>query len=138
MVGAVTGVRSAGAVLGAGDRPFLLALAALIVIGALMVAAPLVRYLDGQDRLALLQRKAAALAAETARLEARERDLTSAEHVELLARERLGLVRPGEIPYVVVVPEADRPKVAMPTAGEPNRTDRWYRRLWEAVAGLVR
>ena len=55
--------------------------------------------------------------------------------MERLAREQYGLVRPGEVGYVVVVKEAP---VAVDTAAVPvaQRDDRpWWQRIWEFVTG---
>ncbi|MDP9021589.1 MAG: septum formation initiator family protein, partial [Actinomycetota bacterium] len=114
----------------AGDRLLVLAVAGVVAVSALMLARPLTTYLDGRERVVLLEAKAEALRDEIDRLEARERDLTTAEYVELRARERLGLVRPGEIPYVVITPETDRPRLASPAAPPPRP---WYRRMFEAL-----
>jgi cell division protein FtsB len=120
-----------------GDRPFRAAIVAIIVLAVLMLAGPFGKYLDGRDRVELLEQQRDVLHAEIDRLEQRAEDLNDLDLIELTARERFGLVRPGEVPYVVVVPEYDDPKV--PSRQEPTATQRpWYRRLMEAVTGFVR
>lgn len=124
-----------GAVL-AGDRPFLIVVVVLLGLGALMMSAPLHHYLQGQERVELLETKKAALQQEIERLEGRRADLNDPNQIELIAREQLGLVAPGEIPYVVVTPEPDRPQVA--PADDVQVPDLpWYRRVWDAVVETV-
>lgn len=128
--------RSLSAVV-SGDRPFRAAIVAIIALAGLMLAGPFGKYLDGRDRVELLELQRDALHAEIDRLEQRAEDLNDLDLIELTARERFGLVYPGEVPYVVVVPEYDDPKVSSPK--EPATTKRpWYRRLMEAVTGFVR
>ncbi|MBW3561164.1 MAG: septum formation initiator family protein [Actinobacteria bacterium] len=136
VVRVVDGVRGTVSTVLAGDRPYLLVVLVVLAIGALMMWAPLHHYLDGRDRVELLETKKAALAAEIQRLESRRDDLNDPDQIELLAREQLGLVRPGEIPYVVVTPEPDRPQLA--PSGQVEVTDRpWYQRVWEAVTAAL-
>ncbi len=118
----------------AGDRPYLFALIGLLTLAALMISGPLHHYLQGRDRLELLERKRAALTAEVERLEQRAADLEDPVYIEQLAREQLGLVRPGEIPYLVVAPEPEAGDMA-PRGGGPAMP--WYRRLWQALTGFM-
>lgn len=121
----------------AGDRPFILAFVVLAAVAGLMLAGPVSRHLDSRDRVEGLEQRRDALHAEIDRLEGRVDDLEDPGHIELLAREQLGLVRPGEVPYVVVVPEQDRPQLtpAAPPQPEPRP---WYRRLLDAVSDTFR
>jgi cell division protein FtsB len=132
----IRGGRRAGGVLVAGDRPYLATLVAICALAALMISAPLNRYLDGRERIALLEHQHGALEDEIRTLEQRAEDLHDPEHIELLAREQLGLVRPGEIPYVVVQPEVERPQLVAPP-DEPPEPDAWHRRLIEALKDAV-
>lgn len=129
-------VRGAGAAVVAGDRPYFAVLLALLVLAGLMLTGPVDRFLDGRARVELLERQQRALDGENARLETHRRDLEDPARIELLAREELGLIKPGERPYVVVTPEPERP-VVVPQAGEEVDDLPWYRRMWDAVAGLV-
>ncbi|MEN8233352.1 MAG: septum formation initiator family protein [Actinomycetota bacterium] len=81
-----------------------------------------------QEQLDALQRENQALAEDISRLD------TDAE-VERIAREQYGLVRPGEVAYVVSVPD-ESPTVE----GAPDpivRTDErpFWQRIWDFVAG---
>lgn len=121
----------------AGDRPYLAALVVLLAVAALMLAGPVSRHLDSRDRIATLEEQRDVLGAEIERLESRAEDLHDPEHIELLAREQLGLVRPGEVPYVVVVPEQERPQVAPGSATAPEPRP-WHRRLLDAIGDVFR
>ena len=119
-----------------GDKPYVVVLLAVIVFGTLMILGPLHSYLEGRDRLELLHQQDAALQQEIARLEARGADLNDPDYIELLAREQLGLVKPGEIPYVVIAPEPERPQVEPePVEAEPEPLPA---RVWEALRDLFR
>ena len=68
---------------------------------------------------------------------ARRQRLDDPEELELLARSELGLVKPGEIPFVVVAPDDDSEQVRPPPAdGDAGSDQPWYRRLGRALADL--
>lgn len=121
----------------AGDRPFVLGFVVLAAVAALMLAGPVGRHLDSRDRIEGLEQRRDALQTEIERLEGRAADLEDPDHVELLAREQLGLVQPGEVPYVVVAPEQDRPQVSPGPPPEPEPRP-WYRRLLDTVGETFR
>jgi cell division protein FtsB len=74
-----------------------------IVAGLLLLSvAPARLYFEQKAELAELERQAAALERETADLEARAERLRDRDHLERLARQCLGMVRPGETAFVVV------------------------------------
>ena len=105
-----------------GDLVLGVAVILVVLFGAGVLAEPLANRRDADARVALLEEQRAALAAENARLEQRVEDLEDPLTIELLAREEQGLVRPGEVPYVLVPPETDRPLIAeppLPVAEEP-------------------
>ncbi|MEN8114876.1 MAG: septum formation initiator family protein [Actinomycetota bacterium] len=81
-----------------------------------------------EEQLAALQRENTALSEDIYRLS------TDAE-VERIAREQYGLVRPGEVAYVIVVPDA--PLVADGVVEPVVPTDErpWWQRIWEFIAG---
>jgi cell division protein FtsB len=81
------------------------------VLAVWVAAAPFETYVSSRERVAVLEQQAAALEAENARLEQRLDDLDDPLNIELLAREQQGLVRPGEVPYVLAPPEPDRPRI---------------------------
>jgi len=81
-----------------------------------------------QDQLAALERENEALSEDIEMLG------TDAE-IERIAREQYGLVRPGEVAYVVVTPE-ETPVAA--TLSDPVvRSDErpWWQRVWDFITG---
>jgi cell division protein FtsB len=81
------------------------------VLAVWVVAAPFETYVSSRERVAVLEQQATALEAENARLEQLIVDLDDPLTVELLAREQQGLVRQGEVPYVLSLQEPDRPRI---------------------------
>lgn len=112
-----------------------MALLGAIGIGLLLLATPFEDYLAERQRVAMLEQQAMALEAENLRLERRVEDLDDPVTIELLARAQQGLVRPGEVPYVLIAPEVDVPRI-VPAPGtltvEEDVLDRilaWVRSL---------
>ncbi len=115
-------------------------LLALVVLVALVVTAagifPFRQIIAQRRAVDLAQEKLAALEDENRRLEVEIAALYTPEEVERIAREQLGLVRPGEIGYVVVTPpdaEVVEPKpepVFEVEEGQP-----WWRDLWDFLTG---
>lgn len=121
-----------------GHRPFVLAFVVLVVAVSALVLGPLQRYTAAADRVEALDATREQLSQQVDRLEDRRATLEDPEELELIARTELGLVKPGEIPFVVVSPddqvvEQVRPEpidVAPPEGGP------WYRRVGRAVSSL--
>lgn len=119
-----------------GDRPLIVALLVALGLGVVLLSGPTQNYLDSRARVEVLQAKAEALEDENGRLRDRAADLLDDETVELLAREQQGFVRPGEVPYALVLPEVDRPRITA-SRDEPEPTSApWYERAWNRVQGL--
>lgn len=122
-----------------GQRPFVLAFIVLLVALVTMGATPAQRYLETRDRVESLTQQRDELASDVEALEERKARLQDPDQIELIARRELGLVEPGEIPYVIVRPGDDQPQLepdgspAQPAAAEDEP---WWRRLGEAV-GLL-
>jgi cell division protein FtsB len=76
-------------------------LVALILLLAAAGTGVFRQFLDQRARIERLERNVRALEAERGRLEDRIRQLNDPAHLEALARECLGMVRPGEIRFVV-------------------------------------
>lgn len=121
-----------------GQRPFVFAFLALLVLLATMAATPAQRYVEMQQRVDSLTQKREELAAEVDTLEKRKARLRDPDEIELLARRELGLVRPGEISYVVVRPEEGQQPGVTARDPEPVADDDkpWWRRLGETL-GLL-
>jgi cell division protein FtsB len=69
---------------------------------ALYSVGPLQTYLAQRDRLAELERQTRVLQEQTRELRGRIRRLHDPGYLERVARECLGMVRPGEIAFIVV------------------------------------
>jgi cell division protein FtsB len=81
-------------------RAAVLAVVALILLT--LAVAPLRALIDQRSDLAKLEQQAEQLADRNARLEARIDRFTDPTYLEQLARECLGMVRPGETAFVMV------------------------------------
>ena len=111
-------------------------LLATLALGVLVLAPPFEDYRAARQRVALLEQQAAALEVENERLAARVEDLDDPVTLELLARQQQGLVRPGDVPYVLTPPEVDAPRIVdvqpVPQVAEDDVLDRilaWIRAL---------
>ena len=119
----------------------LLALAAVVVVITAAGIFPFRQMIADRRSVALAEEKLSALRAENAHLEDQVAALQTDEEVERLAREQFGLVRPGEIAYVVVAPPGEEEAAAVPeptleeSGGQP-----WWRDVWDFLTGgdLVR
>lgn len=112
------------------------AVLALVVCAlALSVAVPLRNYLGQRQELSRQQAEQRRLSVQVDQL-AQERDrLSDPDEIAQEARSRLGYVRPGEIPFVVQLP--NDPTTARPvvdsSGGQP-----WFETLWRDVKGVPR
>lgn len=121
----------------AGDRIYLVALAALVVILGFMAIGPLQSYTVATERVEGLATSRDRLESAVERLEERRERLQDPEEIEVLARSELGLVMPGEEAYVV----SDHPEErdggrfhADPTRDSKPEEVTWYRRLGRWLA----
>ena len=106
----------------------------IVLIGAAFVLFFPSRQLVQQRRhISDLEQRYAQLHAENEKLDENVHRLTDPAELEVLARERLGLVRPGERAYFV---EPVEPK----TPSTPRVVDRapWWERAWESFTSLLR
>lgn len=108
-------------------------LALLVCTMALSVSVPLRTYMSQRDELAARKQEKAELVRQISELEERKAKLADPEHVEAEARSRLGLVRPGEIPYIVQVP-SDQPAAPQPTEKQGDGIP-WYEQMWKSLTG---
>ncbi|MGH3675246.1 MAG: FtsB family cell division protein [Mycobacterium sp.] len=112
-------------------------LAAVVCVLTLTIAGPVRTYFAQRTEMKQLAATEARLRAEIAELEQQKVKLADPVYIAAQARERLGFVMPGEIPYQVQLP----PTGAVPggpgdeafaaRAGEP-----WYTSLWHTIADV--
>jgi cell division protein FtsB len=110
-------------------------LAAVICVLTLTIAGPVRTYFAQRTEMQQLAASEAALRHQIADLEQQKGKLADPAFIAAQARERLGFVMPGEIPYQVQLP----PGAALPadpgshpTAAPSN--DPWYTSLWHTIA----
>jgi cell division protein FtsB len=105
-------------------------LAVVVCALALTVAVPLRNYVAQRQELAAVTEQQKALAAEVAQLTQERAKLADPAEVAAQAASRLGYVRPGEVPYVVQLPQGP----ATDPAQDANGGVPWYRKLWREVS----
>jgi cell division protein FtsB len=117
------------------DRVYVAALVAVVLVLAVMMLGPLRSLVEAESHVADLEQSHRRLQAQIAHLEERRDALHDLQELELIAREDLGMVMPGEVAFVVVSPRSE----AQEAREEADRwrvpSQPWYRRLFEAVFG---
>ncbi len=112
------------------------AVLALVVCAlALSVAVPLRNFLGQRQELSRLQAEQRRLALQVQQLDAERARLRDPDEIAREARSRLGYVRPGEIPFVVQLPNdpTTARRVVDLAEGRP-----WFDTLWRDVKGIPR
>ncbi|MBA2322592.1 MAG: septum formation initiator family protein, partial [Pseudonocardiales bacterium] len=112
------------------------AVLALVVCAlALSVAVPLRNFLGQRQELSRLQAEQRRLTVQVEALNQERDRLRDPEAMAREARSRLGYVRPGEIPFVVQLPNdpTTARRVVDLTEGQP-----WFETLWRDVQGVPR
>jgi cell division protein FtsB len=111
-------------------------LAALVCVLTLTIAGPVRTYFAQRTEMKQLRATEAQLRSQIADLEQQKVKLGDPVFIAAQARERLGFVMPGDIPYQVQLP----PNGAAPGApgAQPAATtkpgDPWYTSLWHTIA----
>lgn len=110
-------------------------LAAVICVLTLTIAGPVRTYFAQRTEMKQLQAAETQLREQIAELEQQKDKLADPVYIAAQARERLGFVMPGEIPYQVQLP----PGAAVPGAPSEeqaavNSGDPWYTSLWHTIA----
>ena len=110
-------------------------LAAVSCVLTLTVAGPVRTYFAQRTEMTQLAVSEATLRRQIAELEQQKAKLADPAYIAAQARERLGFVRPGEIPYQVQLPAT----AVVPTQpGSPASTaagnQPWYTALWHTIA----
>lgn len=110
-------------------------LAAVICVLTLTIAGPVRTYFAQRTEMKQIKASEAQLREQIAELEEQKAKLADSVFIAAQARERLGFVMPGEIPYQVqlppgaTVPDAPSDVPAATGAGNP-----WYTTLWHTIA----
>ncbi len=110
-------------------------LAAVVCVLTLTIAGPVRTYFAQRTEMKQLAASQAAMRRQIADLEQQKAKLADPAYVAAQARERLGFVMPGEIPYQVQLP----PTAAVPSqpgseAATKASNDPWYTSLWHTIA----
>jgi cell division protein FtsB len=105
----------------------------MTLVALLLRAGPPARqFYREQTQTKAAEQKLAALKRESADLESQLARLKDPAYLERLAREELGVVRPGEIGFVVVPGDA-----APKQASTPAKPTPWYERLMRSLKSAM-
>jgi cell division protein FtsB len=110
-------------------------LAAVVCVLTLTIAGPVRTYFAQRTEMKQLSDAQAQLRSQIADLEQQKVKLGDPVYIAAQARERLGFVMPGDIPYQVQLPPGAAPvempgvDPAKPPSGQP-----WYTSLWHTIA----
>jgi cell division protein FtsB len=110
-------------------------LAAVICVLTLTIAGPVRTYFGQRTEMQQLKAAEQQLRAQIADLEQQKVKLADPVFIAAQARERLGFVMPGDIPYQVQLPPGatgQPPPEASPTVESSGRP--WYSALWHTIA----
>jgi cell division protein FtsB len=110
-------------------------LAAVICVLTLTIAGPVRTYFAQRTEMAQLNATEAALRRQIADLEQKKVKLGDPAYIAAQARERLGFVKPGDIPFQVQLPPGapGSPQPGGDTA-KPANNNPWYTSLWHTIA----
>lgn len=112
---------------------------AVVLLGGLALTVsgilPFRQLISQQHQIERSQEQLTALTNENNALEEDITMLGTDAEIERLAREQYGLVRPGEVAYVVVTPE--EPPVIEAPSDPVVRSDQrpWWERVWDFITG---
>lgn len=110
-------------------------LAAVVCVLTLTIAGPVRTYFAQRTEMKQLAASEAALRQQIADLESQKAKLADPVYIAAQARERLGFVMPGDIPYQVQLPPgAAVPPGAAPQIEAVRSSDPWYTSLWHTIA----
>ena len=112
-----------------------LVLAVILLVSAFVLFLPARQLLHQRSEMNRLEDRLTALSAENRRLSEQVARLQSPEELEALARQRLGLVKPGEDAYYFVDPPSAEPTPATARREERSVVSRAWSWLTELVRG---
>lgn len=109
--------------------------AAVVCVLTLTIAGPVRTYFAQRTEMKQLAASEKALRDQIADLEGQKAKLADPAYIAAQARERLGFVMPGDIPFQVQLPPGSVPAPESgPQAETARNTDPWYTSLWHTVA----
>jgi len=110
-------------------------LAAVFCVLTLTIAGPVRTYFAQRTEMDQLAASQAALRRQITDLQQKKGKLDDPAYIAAQARERLGFVMPGDIPFQVQLPPtaAASPQPGSDTA-KPANNDPWYTSLWHTIA----
>jgi cell division protein FtsB len=110
-------------------------LAVVVCVLTLTIAGPVRTYFSQRTEMRQLSDAQAQLRSQITDLEQQKVKLGDPAYIAAQARERLGFVMPGDIPYQVQLPAGDVP-VAVPGVGPAKLPSGlpWYTSLWHTIA----
>lgn len=114
----------------------------LLVVLILSALYPIRQYFSQKSELKSLTAEESRLAKRIQELTTLRSKLLTDEEIERIAREELGMVRPGEIAFAVVPgaqPGTGGRPATIPAIGQtkPRAGPAWYDRWWDAVVQTV-
>src|SRR6201985_2079054 len=109
-------------------------LAAVVFVLALTIVGPVRTYFAQRTEMKQLSASESALRHQIADLEQRKAKLGDPAYIAAQARERLGFVKPGDIPFQVQLPAAAAPPQPGSQSAKPANNDPWYTSLWHTIA----
>lgn len=101
-----------------------------LIAAVFVVFFPARQIVNQRTQLENLESRLAQLDVQNKRLQSEIGRLQNPAEFEVLARERLGLVKPGERAYLLVSPDATPIPPPVPTLPEAKP---WWSRLWSSV-----
>jgi cell division protein FtsB len=110
-------------------------LAAVVCVLTLTIAGPVRTYFAQRTEMRQLAASEAAMRRQIADLEQQKVKLADPAYIAAQARERLGFVKPGDIPYQVQLPPTAALPVEPGSQTAPSATNNpWYTSLWHTIA----
>ena len=110
-------------------------MAAVICVLTLTIAGPVRTYFAQRTEMKQLAASEASLRDQISELESQKAKLADPVYIAAQARERLGFVKPGDIPYQVQLPAGSlAPSEVNPGQQAVRSNDPWYTALWHTIA----
>jgi cell division protein FtsB len=111
-------------------------LAVVVCVLTLTIAGPVRTYFAQRTEMRQLSDAEAQLRSQIADLQQQKIKLADPVYIAAQARERLGFVMPGDIPYQVQLPPGAAAPEAVPGASpaQPPSGQPWYTSLWNTIA----